>query len=162
MHLFRHKLKPTCLSDEPVRWISKLFDIHRPTYRWRWRLGNEPLIVPPHLSPATKMGGLAYHRSGNQALETLSNAFSRCTKAMYKFSNFSRFKYLLFARHLSCSWCMINIASIVSNIRKPIAFREKRWQLLFQLPFQSPSEHNHIVLTLRHLPDCRHFFWKDW
>ena len=28
------------------RWISKLFDIHRPTHRWRWWLDDEPSFVP--------------------------------------------------------------------------------------------------------------------
>ena len=28
------------------QWISKLFEIHRPNYRRRWRLGDEPSIVP--------------------------------------------------------------------------------------------------------------------
>ena len=46
LHLFRYKRKLTWLGDEPRRWISKLFDIHRPTHRRWWKLADEPLIVP--------------------------------------------------------------------------------------------------------------------
>ena len=34
------------LGDKPGRWVSKHFDIHRPTHRRRWSLDGEPLKVP--------------------------------------------------------------------------------------------------------------------
>ena len=43
----KKKRKLTWLGDEPGQRISKLFDIHYPNHRRRWRLDDEPLIVPP-------------------------------------------------------------------------------------------------------------------
>ena len=44
------------LGNELGRWISKLFDIHRPNHLQRWRLGDEPSVVPTKFITGDKGG----------------------------------------------------------------------------------------------------------
>ena len=44
------------MGDEPGQWISKLFDIHCPTYHWQWSLDEKPLIVPTTFFSRNKYG----------------------------------------------------------------------------------------------------------
>ena len=56
LHLFRHKIKLMWLGDELGQRISKRFDIHRPNSRRRWKLGDEPSIVPTKFITGDKSG----------------------------------------------------------------------------------------------------------
>ena len=49
--LFRHKRNLTCLGDE-----YQFFDINRPTPHLRWKLDNEPMIVPTTFISSDKDG----------------------------------------------------------------------------------------------------------
>ena len=51
-----HKRNLTWLGDKPGRWISKLFDIHCSSNRWRWRLKEELLIVPTKFTSGNEDG----------------------------------------------------------------------------------------------------------
>ena len=56
LHIFRHKRKLMWLGDEFRRSLSKLYDINHPNNRWRWRLNDEPPIVPTKFITGNKGG----------------------------------------------------------------------------------------------------------
>ena len=52
------------LGDELGQWVTKPFVIHRLNHRRRWRLGDEPSIVPTKFITGDKVGNGAHPRSG--------------------------------------------------------------------------------------------------
>ena len=58
------------LGDELGQWIYIFFDIYRPKHRQRWRLGDEPSIVPTKFITGDEGGRWRSSPGGDQALES--------------------------------------------------------------------------------------------
>ena len=61
------------LGDELGRWISNLFDIHRPNHRRWWRLGDEPSIFPTKFITGDKGGWWSLSLPWEPSLNTNHN-----------------------------------------------------------------------------------------